>query len=164
MNAEVHTFPSLTFEPLQATEIDTWAHWLHRQWHRLYDEPLPQSLTRERTVDSFAHHLRLFAGTCQVATQGQEPAGLCSSSANAIEDLWVEPRLQRRGIGTALLKHALQRFANKGYNSAQIGCESFNTTLQPFLTQHGWERIAEEQIELEAGLMAQAQVWSLALK
>lgn len=154
-------FPQLKIAALEIEQIETAACWLQQQWQQRYATTLGPELSQEYDLSYFRQHLQQFRAYCWLAWYGPERlAGLVCSSANAIEDLWVEPRYQRRGIGQKLLEHSLTDLQNKGYRTAQIGCENFNRELIGFLQDQQWKLIASEPMTLQNGQSIEAQVWS----
>jgi ribosomal-protein-alanine N-acetyltransferase len=75
-----------------------------------------------------------------VAEFGGEIAGWASREAldDEISDLWVDPPLQKKGIGAALLTAMEREIAAAGYEAARLQTHARNTAAVGFFQHHGY--------------------------
>lgn len=99
-----------------------------------------------------------------VAARGPRIDGYCSISGNCVEQIWVDARMRRRGLGRSLIERALDAMRARDYAFAQAGCEDFNTGAWRFLETLGWKTIASEPLTLGEGRRCQALVLSRPLR
>lgn len=64
--------------------------------------------------------------------------GFCFRDGAHIEDLWVEPSVQGRGIGKELLAAAVMAVARDGYRTATLDCIEANADARRFYEREGW--------------------------
>ncbi len=55
-----------------------------------------------------------------------------------ISDLWIEPSLQRNGLGSSLLAHLEQRILSEGFEAAVIKTHAQNAQAIGFFRKHGY--------------------------
>lgn len=97
-----------------------------------------------------------------LAESGSTLAGYASLDAagNAawLEDLWVDPAWQQRGIGAALLSAVMSEAARRG--ARVLECES-DPNAEPFYVARGAQRIAMNPSTLDARRMIPTVRWIL---
>jgi GNAT superfamily N-acetyltransferase len=162
--AQVIPFPELRISTLKNEHLDEAARLMYAAWHETYSEHLPHALVVDRTLDYFRRYLFRHTNTCWLAWQGRSLAGLVAVSMNCIEDLWVGKAYRRRQIGTRLMQAALTHFSERGFNSAQVGCEGFNQTAICFFESNGWQMAGSEPVEITPGSHVDALVYTLPVK
>lgn len=133
---------------------------LHVAWHQTYDRVLPTQLTAPRTRDSFRDRIASGIDRAWLAWLGPRLVGYMKLTANCIDELWVAPGHQRRGVGSRLLQQALTDFRAAGYQGVQAGCEDFNRAACGFFERQGWRVIGSEPQRLAPGLTIDALVYS----
>ena len=156
-------FPGIHIEPFSDKYVDACSAFLHKSWHQNYTEILPPDIVAERTQQTFRQYLMSKQGLCWAAFAGERVVGLLSVSSNCVEDLWVDEKFKRRNIGSQLLEIALQHFKQKGFQNAQVGCESFNHDLTRFLSAKGWRQIGSQPINVTPDMPVEALVFATAL-
>jgi ribosomal protein S18 acetylase RimI-like enzyme len=161
--AEVIQLPRLRIAPLEEGQLDEAAVYLRKSWHDQYAKSLPRGLVKERTVAHFLHHLELRKDCCWLAWMGERLAGLVTSTANCIEDIWVTRRYRRRGIATRLIDTASHRLMQRGFGYVQVGCESFNPAAIGLFEHLGWQEIGAEPVEIGRGMRTGAKIFNRAL-
>ena len=164
MSATVVALPKLEIKPLTDVEVSQAAGLVHRVWHDTYRAMLPPKLLSQRTVEYWTAYFNKRRDRCWVATVGDRPAGLVSLSSNSVDDLWIAKRYRGRGVGRRLLDVALADLAQRGFESAQAGCEDFNASAVGFFQHLGWSLIGHEPLlGLVPGRQIEALVFSLRL-
>jgi GNAT superfamily N-acetyltransferase len=156
-------FPGIRIEPFTDANLNACSAFLHKCWHQNYASELPAEIVEQRTLEHFRHYLTPKQGICWVAFSAKRVVGLISVSSNCVEDLWVDDRFQHRKLGSRLLDIALHHFRQKGFQSAQVGCESFNHNMVTFFTAKGWHQIGSEPVNITAALPVEALVFSTRL-
>ena len=155
----VITLPSITVSELTGESLPVASDLMHRNWHRLYAGQLPAAIVRQRSREHFDRYLSGRIGQAWLAWRGDSPAGLVTLTSNCIDELWVEQRWRRRGIGSKLLETALGQLRQKGFSGAQAGIESGNQPAAAFYAAARWRRIGSERIRLQEGLAIEAEVY-----
>jgi hypothetical protein len=59
---------------------------------------------------------------------------------------------------------ALAHFSERGFNSAQVGCEGFNQVAIGFFESSGWKKAGSEPVEIKPGSYVDALVYTLPVK
>jgi ribosomal protein S18 acetylase RimI-like enzyme len=87
------------------------------------------------------HDPEFDAGLCFVAAANGEPIGfsLCWTPG-FVKDLVVHPDWQGRGIGTALLRTALQAFASRGLRQAALKVQTDNIRARRLYAEAGFHK------------------------
>lgn len=158
MTAKIVALPKLEIKPLAEEDVRRAAELVHRVWHDSYRAMLPPKLLSQRTVDYWAGYLGKRLDRCWLASVGDRPAGIVSLSSNSVDDLWVAKRYRGRGVGRRLLDTALADLEQRGFESAQAGCEDFNKAAVGFFQHLGWSVIGKEPL---LGLVPGRQVTAL---
>ena len=153
-------FPQLRIEPLTHIRLGAASKFLHDNWHRNYQDQLPEDIVDERTAEYFKRYLMHKQGLVWIACLGEHVVGLVTVAANCIDELWVEKKYQRRKIGSRLVDTAIGHFKQKGYTSAQVGFERLNRSAGAFFHSRRWKNIGSEYIDLEPGKSIEALVYS----
>ena len=103
--------------PTDAPRLTVIAHAAKRHWG--YPDELMQLWSNDLTISpSFVHEHSVWC-----ATHDDEIVGFCATSGADVyelDHLWVEPDHHRRGIGTMLLQHAIQRARTEGATVLRI--------------------------------------------
>lgn len=73
-----------------------------------------------------------------VATLADRVAGFAYRNLAMIEDLWVDPPAQGRGIGRGLLRSAVDAIAADGYQTASLDCLEANVRARRFYEREQW--------------------------
>jgi ribosomal protein S18 acetylase RimI-like enzyme len=161
--ADVLQLPRLRIAPLEERRLDEAADFLHKSWYDQYAKRLPRGLVQERTAAHFRHHLESRKDCCWLAWMGERLAGLVTSTANCIDDIWVASRYRRRGIATRLIDTASARLVQRGFGYAQAGCESFNLATIGLFEALGWQQIGAESVEIRRGIRIEAKIFNRTL-
>ncbi len=73
-----------------------------------------------------------------VATLAERVVGFAYHNLAMIEDLWVDPSSQGRGIGRALLRSAVDAIGTDGYRTASLDCLEANIRARRFYEREQW--------------------------
>lgn len=73
-----------------------------------------------------------------VATLAGRVVGFAHRKLAMIEDLWVEPTFQRRGVGRRLLEASVNAIATDGYRTASLDCLEANSGARRFYERENW--------------------------
>ena len=157
---KVVQLPQLKLAHLKPDQVDAAVTLLHGLWHETYADQLPAHLVVQRTTDHFRRHLEHRAGNCWLAWLGPRLVGLCSTSANCVEDVWVSRRYRRRGIATRLVDAACSHLAQRGFRAAQAGCEDFNHAASAMFEHLGWRKVGAESVHIAPGICHEALVYT----
>ncbi len=158
--AEILELPRLELRRGAPNDVQAVAELLHAAWHQTYDRVLPPQLTAPRTRDAFRDEIAQGIDRAWLAWWGPRLVGYMKLTANCVDQLWVAPRHQRRGVGSRLLAQALADFQAAGYQGVQAGCEDFNQAACGFFERQGWRVIGAEPQRLAPGLSIDALVYS----
>jgi len=95
-------------------------------------------------IGAYLHGSRAFA-----ARAGSDVAGAClvrrtAPDAWELENIAVRPALQRSGIGTRLLRHAMRAVGAAGAARLELGTGAFGAPLA-FYQRHGFRVVAVER-------------------
>jgi GNAT superfamily N-acetyltransferase len=139
-------FPNLSIESPQSSDIEIVADLVNQIWHETYDAHLPPDICAERVPAVFADIFKSRMNTSSIARLGTSIIGYADTVSNVIDNLWVDERYRRRGIGSKLLQAQLEKLKAKGLQSAQAGCETFNKSAIGFFENHDWQ-VLDETVE-----------------
>jgi GNAT superfamily N-acetyltransferase len=155
--------PRLDLRRARPDDTPAVASLVHDVWHETYGRALPRPVVLTHSAAHVAEEVALRVGHGWVACVGERIVGYCATAANCVEDLWVARRYRRRGIGRALLALALADLRERGYQSAQAGCEDFNAPARELLAREGWTVIGREPVDLGTGRLANALLYARSL-
>ena len=78
---------------------------------------------------------------CWVATVDGEVVAMMALSPGWIDQLYVVPRSQGRAIGSALVRRALERQAEEGWEPLQLWTFQVNAGARGFYARHGFHEV-----------------------
>ena len=76
-----------------------------------------------------------------VAMLASRVVGFSYRNCAMIEDLWIDPPFQRKGIGPQLLSAAVEAIAADGYGTAMLECLETNVHARRFYEREGWRPV-----------------------
>lgn len=79
-----------------------------------------------------------------VAEEDGGLVGLVQPAADEINGLWVEPAVQGRGIGSALLAEGERQITAAGYGRVWLSCSRFNGKALKFYGRRGYRQFRSE--------------------
>ena len=144
-------FPVTEINAATSSDLDAIAEMVNHNWHETYSSHLPSTLCNERNPRVFRKQLERNLGNSTIARVGHKIVGYTDHVSNCIDNLWVTARYRRHGIATQLMHAQLQLLLDKGMQSAQVGCESFNHAGIGFYEHHGWNVIDETLVTIATG-------------
>ncbi len=156
--------PQMQIRPATAADRDRVLALVTAIWSEVYAGHVPQANDagwRQQQVDTL---IRGPEPGGWVAARGPRIDAYCSISGNCVEQIWVDARMRRRGLGRSLIERALNAMGARDYAFAQAGCEDFNIGARRFLEALGWATIASEPLTLGEGWRCQALVLSRPLR
>lgn len=112
-------------------------------WIASFSEALP-TVTRAHDDEDVrgwvATHL-VPATECWVAEVDGEVVAMMALSPGWIDQLYVVPGVQGRGIGSDLVRLALQRAADEGWEPVQLWTFQVNARARAFYARHGFREV-----------------------
>lgn len=159
----VTNFPMVQVQQLHEDHLHAASKLLFDCWHDCYRSVLPTRIVDQRDPAFFQHYLKTKIGVAWSARLGTKTVGVITVSANCIDELWVDGKHRRRGIGTRLVAMALEHFKARGFSNAQVGIENFNQGPLHFFKAKGWANIGSEFITIDTDRHVEALVYSTAL-
>lgn len=87
-----------------------------------------------------------------VAEEDGVIVGLVQPTADEINGLWVEPAVQGRGIGSALLAEGERQIAAAGYSRVWLSCSRFNGKGVRFYLNRGYRQFRSEVKQRAGGV------------
>jgi putative acetyltransferase len=73
-----------------------------------------------------------------VAERDGVPVGYVTCLDELLDDIWVAPWAQGRGIGAFLLRAGEEAIAANGFAEARLECVAANAGARRFYERHGW--------------------------
>ncbi len=112
-------------------------------WLASFSEALP-TVTRahdDEDVRGWVERHLVPATECWVAEVDGEVVAMMALSPGWIDQLYVVPGGQGRGIGSALVRRALERQAEEGGDPLQLWTFQVNTGARRFYARHGFHEV-----------------------
>lgn len=111
-----------------------------------YAEHLPaECLQRFQEENPAAAMIEVHWPHCLVALNNQRVVGLILCRDNVIEELWVDAKEKRRGVGTALIHHAEKSLRKRGFSSLFVEFTETDPRLQKFYCSLGFGRFTQTE-------------------
>jgi GNAT superfamily N-acetyltransferase len=134
--------PAVVLRPSALGDIDDMIRIIQAIWVDTYDELTGRRLPAHRLLQFLAEaRFTFIAGigsTTTVACRDGRLVGWSWRERAFVEDLWVDPPEQGRGVGKLLLDHALSRMRSDGYRVATLDCIALNHRARRFYEREGW--------------------------
>ncbi len=152
-----------TFTVREARIDDAWeiARVHVRAWQEAYRGIVPddrlEALSVNRRAENWSERFRhgLTGRFTYVADGDGELAGFCTvreedaAEGREVVSLYVDPGVQRRGVGTALLYRALDRLRDEGWTEVRLWVFAANRAARAFYARHGFETDGSTQMRIE---------------
>lgn len=87
-------------------------------------------------------------GAGWVAASAGDLLGWMLTKGDWLDDLWISSRFRRRGVGSALLRHAEQEIAKRGVATAHLHVIASNKRAIAFYEKRGWRPLRETPHEI----------------
>lgn len=114
-------------EIIRASMLASYAHFLPaHQFQKILDLDRPVQVARDN------------ATRFSVAEVDGVPAGALLLKENYVDHLWVRPEFMGRGVGSALLDHAVDRAARAGFERLTLDCLALNEKALAFYRAKGF--------------------------
>jgi ribosomal protein S18 acetylase RimI-like enzyme len=123
-------------------EVEQLATIWYDAWHDAHAHLMPESLIRQRTLQSFAERIRAALPDVRVGHIAHEPVGFCIVKDDELYQLFVAARARGSGIAAQLVADAEARLAERGVTTAWLACAIGNDRAARFYEKCGWQRTA----------------------
>lgn len=150
---------NIKIEKLSSKYRSKAADFLLANWHAYYCKQLPQHLVDIKTYEACYQYLSVRQHTIFIARHHKKIVGIIAGVYNCIDEIWVDKDYQRQKIGTRLVNHLLNRFHEKNYLYAQVGCEDFNQSIIDFFKAMDWYFIDSEELEVDSNYKFNVKVF-----
>lgn len=126
----------------------------HSQWHATQASLQDPRMARHRELAFFLKRVVERRERTIVAEVDGELAGFATWTGGTLNSLFVDDRLQGRGIGGALCAAAEAHMAEAGAKAFELHCIEGNTRARTFYEARGWrvDRLEEISNETPEGL------------
>ncbi|WP_425079968.1 GNAT family N-acetyltransferase [Ruegeria denitrificans] len=121
----------------------------HSGWHDAHAAILPDDLTSQRTLDSFAERLHKYADMTRVAVQDGVVLGLCIILRDEINQMYVSPQGRGTGLAAALLRDGEQKILANGHATGWLACAIGNRRAARFYEKCDWVNTRTEVLRFE---------------
>ena len=140
---------TLTIRPFTPADLPATAALWHDGWHDAHAAICPASLTRLRTVESFADRLARHAATTRVARLDGRIAGFFTLKDDELYQFFVAAPARGSGLAAALMQAAEDALRDTGLTRAWLACTVGNTRAARFYEKSGWTRATTEPFTTE---------------
>jgi ribosomal protein S18 acetylase RimI-like enzyme len=169
MNKAITVDASWVIRDLCAPDLDDLRGLYRAAWTSTYLPTLgPAALTVLITGMEASDLTHLLPGPkryAAVATVGQKPVGTAcinvSGEGGRLSAMYIDPRYQRRGVGTALLRYLAGKISGDGCLEAMV-LESSTTALS-FYSKLGFREIGQRSEEAVKGHLARFRIISISM-
>ncbi|KFL26514.1 hypothetical protein JP74_12275 [Devosia sp. 17-2-E-8] len=134
----------LTLRPARAQDRDALLHILDATFRSTWEPELTAEANAAfRASTRVADYVDGYWQEFVVAESAGELVGMVHWQGDFIGALHVDPRQARRGIGSALLRHAEADMLAEGVKIAQLETDTFNLKARGFYAAHGYAEAAQ---------------------
>ena len=109
-------------------------------WCDAHLKIVPAALARVRTLDSFRERMRAAIHDVRVVGPSGAPLGFHLLKDDELYQLYVSAAARGTGVAAALIADAEARLAEKGVETAWLGCAIGNERAARFYEKCGWHR------------------------
>ena len=106
--------------------------WQETQWELV---GLPRAA---RDIAWYRNVIEPTLGRTVVAVSDGLPRGYVTCLDDLLDDIWVAPASQGRGIGALLLRAGEEIIRDSGHAEARLECIAANLRARRFYERHGW--------------------------
>lgn len=133
---------AVRLRPGTEADIDEIVRFSHAIWRHTLARQLGAGIEQWSMISGIMRaELIPIARTILVAAHGQQLAGFSYRDRAMIEDLWIDPPFQGRGIGPRLLRAQIEAIAADGYRTASLECLDANVHARRFYEREGWRPV-----------------------
>jgi GNAT superfamily N-acetyltransferase len=130
-------------------EVDRLAQTWYDGWCDAHLRIVPAELARVRTLESFRDRMRAAIGDVRVAGPSGAPLGFHLLKDDELYQLYVSAQARGTGVAAALIADAEARLAERGVETAWLGCAIGNERAARFYEKCGWHRARTIVSDLE---------------
>lgn len=131
--------PGLQLRRGTEADVDDFIRIWRAIWHHSFAAALGADVSDPRFIYGMEHAELIPVARKTIAAQlDDRVVGFCFRDGAHIEDLWVDPMVQGRGIGRELLAAAVAAIAGDGYRTATLDCIEANANARRFYEREGW--------------------------
>ena len=131
------TGPVVTLRPAAATDAHVIADLWHRGWRDGHLGHVPPALLPHRHLRHFSERVPARLPTTTVGTIGTRVVGFVTTSADEIEQLYVDGPARGTGVAGALLAHGEAVIATH-FDLAWLAVVAGNARARRFYERNGW--------------------------
>jgi putative acetyltransferase len=141
---------SVTLRPGTADDADAVAEIWFAGWHPAHAGHVPDGLTERRTLAAFHERAPQRVADTTVAEVDGEVAGFIMVVGDEVEQVYVAPAHQGRGVAAVLLAEAERQVAADGHRVAWLAVAIGNGRARAFYEKQGWTDAADLPYEVVA--------------
>jgi|SRR6185436_18588217 len=130
-------------------EVDRLAQTWYDGWCDAHLQIVPAELARVRTPESFRDRMRAAINDVRVAGPPGAPLGFHLLKDDELYQLYVSAQARGSGVAAALIADAEARLAERGVETAWLGCAIGNERAARFYEKCGWHRARTVVSDLE---------------
>lgn len=118
----------------------------HQSWHDGHRAHTPAAVVAARTLAFFAAKLPTLHHGLRVAGPPGQPLGLCFTTGDEIDQLFVAPAARGTGLALTLLTDGENRLQAAGITDARLFCVTANHRAMRFYTRAGWHPLRQTTV------------------
>ena len=147
----------MRIEPARQEDVSAIAALWHAGWHDAHAEVVSADLVATRVPEEFTNRARAHLARTFVARNGEGIAGFFMLDGSEVYQFYVDALLRGSGAAAALMSEAERHLKGK---LARLDCTVGNDRAARFYEKAGWQRGAQQSVEVETaqGPMA-VTVW-----
>jgi ribosomal protein S18 acetylase RimI-like enzyme len=121
-------------------EVDRLAQMWYDGWCDAHLKIVPAALARVRTLESFRDRMRAAIKDVRVVGPSGAPLGFYLLKDDELYQLYVSAQARGSGVAAALIADAEVTLAERGVQTAWLGCAIGNERAARFYEKCGWHR------------------------
>src|SRR5262245_15156844 len=133
----------------EAGEVERLAKTWYDGWCDAHLQIVPAELARVRTLESFRDRMRAAIKDVRVVGPFGAPLGFHLLKDDELNQLYVSAEARGTGVAAALIADAEARLAERGVETAWLGCAIGNERAARFYEKCGWHRAGDIISDLE---------------
>lgn len=123
---------------MRSDERDQVAEVYWRSWHDSHAPFIPQPVVDHRELGFFLSRVERFDPPPVVAVEAERVIGFVVWCGDRLDQLWLLPEAQNRGVGSRLLDHAESQMAAAGQRKLHLVCMARNDGARRLYERQGW--------------------------
>jgi GNAT superfamily N-acetyltransferase len=133
----------------ETSEVERLAQTWYDGWCDAHLRIVPAELARVRTLESFRERMRAAINDVRVVGPAGAPLGFHLLKDDELYQLYVSAAARGTGVAAALIADAEARLAERGVETAWLGCAIGNERAARFYEKCGWHRARTMVSDLE---------------